>query len=120
MSTRDHHDDAAFDAELRALHRTSLRQLSPATLAKLRAARASAQAAPAPRRWPWVTATAFSGLLALGLGLQFMTAPQGPGPQAAAASAGSGATENAGELLDENPDLYLWLASSEAQPLAME
>jgi hypothetical protein len=22
--------------------------------------------------------------------------------------------------LDENPDLYLWLASSEAEPLAME
>ena len=121
MSQHDHD----FDSSARAMHDTALRQLSPTTLARLRSARAQAQRATPPRRWTWLAATALSGVLAVGLGVQFLpggSPASGDSAQLAQQSTTTPAADPNGSvtLLDENPDLYLWLASSEAQPLAME
>lgn len=121
MSQRDHD----FDSNARAMHGAALRQLSPATLARLRSARAQAQTATTPHRWAWLAATALSGVLAVGLGMQFLPGSSpapGSSTQLAQQATTTHTTDANGSvtLLDENPDLYLWLASSEAQPLAME
>lgn len=108
-----------FDAHARGLHAAALTRLSPQTLLRLRAAREQAGRASQRRPWPWLAATAFSMLLAVMIGVQWL-----PGPQAPTLAADAGNVANAGDtaatLLEENPDLYLWLASSEAQPMAME
>lgn len=106
-----------FDAHARQLHRQALGSLDPATLARLRAARhqASAPARPAlHRRGLWL-ATSCSALLALGLGIQLNR--QAPAP-AKAPLAAVVAGQDSDELLDQNPDLYVWLSSENA--LAME
>lgn len=116
-----------FDRQARQWHAVSLAELSPQTLARLRAARHAAQTnAPSPRgsHRRWLAATAFTALLAVGVGVRFL--PQGDAPAASEApiapAAGNGANSEYGTagVLDENPDLYLWLASAEAPPLAME
>ncbi|WP_447938804.1 hypothetical protein [Pseudoxanthomonas mexicana] len=117
------HDDTGFDAQARGLHRASLAQVSPQTLMRLRTARHEAQrAAPAggARSWRWLTATAFSAVLAVGIGVQFL-------PRTSTAPAPVAVTDGEASLdeattgtLEEDPDLYLWLASADAQPLAME
>ena len=122
------HDDTGFDAQARGLHRASLAQMSPQTLMRLRTARHEAQrAAPAEgtRSWRWLTATAFSAVLAVGIGLQFLprtsTAPAPGAATPVAVTDGETALDEASAgTLDEDPDLYLWLASADAQPLAME
>nr|WP_298149982.1 hypothetical protein [uncultured Pseudoxanthomonas sp.] len=124
------HDDGGFDAQARNLHRASLAQMSPQTLARLRAARHEARrAAPASggaRPWRWITATAFSAVLAVGVGLQFLpqaptaSSPGATTPAPLAATDGGALDETAAGTLEEDPDLYLWLASADAQPLAME
>lgn len=122
---------ARLDAQARRLHAAALSQVSPQTLSRLRAARHAAQAAEAPSRaghWRWLAATAFTAVLAVGIGVQLMPAdpalpPAGEQPVASVAASSTGAQQDdfgAATLLDEDPDLYLWLASSEAQPLAME
>ncbi|GAB3058595.1 hypothetical protein [Stenotrophomonas tumulicola] len=99
------------DDQLHALHQQAVESLSPAVLARLRAAR---HASAASRRRPaWWLATALAGVAALGIGVNLqMRAPPSPGiaPMVAALEADTG-------TLDENPDLYLWLASTD---LAME
>lgn len=98
------------DAALQRLHAQSLEQLSPATLARLRAGRQAPQRQH-PHRW-WM-ATAASLVVALGLGISFTAHPPvAPPVQVAAATA-----DDSSELLDENPDLYLWLGATD---LAME
>lgn len=119
--------DTAFDHDMRQLHATAVTQISPQTLARLRAARHSAQTA--PRRghgWRWIAATAFSSILAVTLGVQFLprsgTAPAtapATTPMVAAVDNDDGMID-AVVTLEESPDLYMWLASSEAMPLAME
>ena len=87
-----------------------------------RAAPASGDARP----WRWLTATAFTAVLAVGVGLQFLPqapTPSSPGvttPAPLASTDGETLDETAAGTLEEDPDLYLWLASAEAQPLAME
>lgn len=124
----DTHD--RLDAHARRLHAASLSQLSPQTLARLRMARhATAQAErSAPLRaggqWRWLAATAFTAVLAVGVGLQWMPDETRPGADAPVTPtvAASSLQDDAGvaTVLDEDPDLYLWLASADAQPLAME
>ncbi|MEL1265629.1 hypothetical protein [Pseudoxanthomonas putridarboris] len=122
---------ARLDAQARRLHATALSQVSPQTLSRLRAARHAAQATDAPARaghWRWFAATTFTAVLAVGIGLQLMPAdpalpPAGEQPAAPAIASSTGTQQDdfdAATLLDEDPDLYLWLASVEAQPLAME
>ena len=113
----------AFDRDMRQLHATSVSQLSPQTLARLRAARHGLAEA-TPQRghsWRWITASAFSAVLAVAIGLQFL-----PTSQPATPTSPTVATVVADEYttsvtaLDENPDLYVWLASQDAATLAME
>ncbi|SDQ95591.1 hypothetical protein [Pseudoxanthomonas sp. CF125] len=112
-----------FDRNMRQLHAAAVSQVSPQTLARLRAARHAAQAAPKRgHAWRWVAATAFSAVLAVALGVQFL--PQsGTVPATQTTVAAMGDDDIYGDslaALDESPDLYMWLASSEAEPLAME
>lgn len=112
----------AFDRDMRQLHATAVTQLSPQTLARLRSARQQAQTL--PRRghaWRWATATALSAVLAVTIGFQLLPKPaQTPaGPMVAAATDDDVYVDSV-SALDENPDLYMWLASAEAEPLAME
>ena len=63
-----------FDRDMRQLHATSVSQLSPQTLARLRAAR-HGLAESAPQRdhsWRWLAASAFSAVLAVAIGVQFL------------------------------------------------
>ncbi len=124
---------AAFDAQMRRAHQASLQALPAPTLARLRAARHAASgghAAPA-RRWGWLLAAA-PALLGAAFGMHLLLHPTLPAsvpaasvagvPAATAVSAsvalpGDGDDAVAG-LLDENPDLYLWLGSDTS--LAME
>lgn len=114
----------AFDRDMRQLHATAVTQLSPQTLARLRSARQQAHTA-TPRRghvWRWATATAFTAVLAVTLGLQLLPKPASlPAAQPVVAVVGNDDVyADTVSALDENPDLYMWLASSEAEPLAME
>lgn len=116
----------SFDRRMRQLHATAVTELSPQTLARLRSARQQAQAqTSAPRRghaWRWAAATAFSAVLAVTIGLQLLPKPGStPAAQPVVATISSDdAYADSVSALDENPDLYVWLASSEAEPLAME
>ncbi|MEP6908701.1 MAG: hypothetical protein ABI858_12090 [Pseudoxanthomonas sp.] len=116
-------DSAGFDRDMRQLHAAAVAHVSPLTLSRLRAARHSAQTAPSRgHAWRWMAATAFSAVLAVALGVQFMpgtgTRPGAP-PTVAAAGKDAGDNDTLASL-DESPDLYMWLASSEAELLAME
>ncbi len=125
-----HDDGHGIDQQARRLHQAALAQVSPQTLMRLRAARhqAGSQAPTAGRAhaWRWLTATAFSAVLAVGLGLQWLPrAPELPASTTVAVASPSEGDTIADELgvagtFDEDPDLYLWLASADAQPLAME
>ena len=108
---------AALDRQARATHAAALDRLSPAVRARLASMRReTALAAPSHRRgWHWLAATATSAVLAVALGLHLQ--PETPHAQAAAASATS-STASAAEdyygtarMLDESPDLYVWLGS---------
>ncbi len=119
-----HHekDDHDFDLAMRRLHAQAIDQVSPATRARLRVAR---QAATSPavarehRRSPgWVLATGFAAVSALAIGLLMRPSPQAPGvtspaPAVAAANTATYDADTALATLDENPDLYLWLASND-------
>ena len=119
-----------IDAQARRLHQASLAHVSPQTLMRLRTARheagRQAPAAGRARTWRWLTATAFSAVLAVGVGLQWL--PRSPDaatsttPVAATSTEGDVTPDELGvaSAFDEDPDLYLWLASADAQPLAME
>lgn len=116
----------SFDRHLRQLHATALTQLSSQTLARLRGARQQAQTAPQRgRAWRWATATAFSAVLAVAVGLQLLPKPTSiPVDQPVVATLSDDSSDDAYAdsvgALDESPDLYMWLASSEAEPLTME
>ncbi|KRG67163.1 hypothetical protein ABB27_10885 [Stenotrophomonas terrae] len=111
----DSHQD--FDRHARQLQQQADAALSAATLARLRQARQQASTANAPSTWRrhrWWLATACSLLLAVPVALQFNTST----PPAAPVLASNGS--DAGDdtlLLDESPELYLWLGSDN---LAME
>ncbi|MEI2431037.1 hypothetical protein RDV84_13625 [Lysobacter yananisis] len=121
--------DARFDATLRDLHAQSLERLSPQVRQRLRTIRSEAAAQPRRGRGGllgWTLASSGVAAVALALGLQFAgggaplpaAAPaqvaQQPvmaAPSAVAAEA-SYDPDTAVAALDENPDLYLWLASN--------
>jgi hypothetical protein len=121
----DHHDprDPLFDAALRARHQAALEHLSPRVLAQLAQRRNGALRGAGARRWHGFryAAAGFAGLCALALGLQFRSLP-GPGAPAATpvGTATAAAANAAPTMLDEDPEFYAWLASSDAQLVAME
>lgn len=112
--------DDAFDRAMRQRHLQALHALPPSTAGALRAARRTALA-PSPRAaavgpaWRW--AGAFAAVAALALGLRFIEpAPvTEPVPQVAAV-ASEPELDAAIGVLDENPDLYLWLAANDDLP----
>ena len=136
MSTDDRFDDA-----IRARHAESLEHLSPRVRAQLAQRRRAALAGQAPRasRSPWrfafpLAAVAAVGALAIGLQSNGMQgrAPEAPAPMVATVKHVPAPAPRATALpdtdeatasasLEENPDLYVWLASDDAAALmAME
>ncbi len=110
-----------FDRQMRQLHADAVVHVSPQTLARLRSARHEATRNSPARsgfRWRWLAAATLPAMLAVAIGLQFMPLTQTPAPAADTLVLDSYA--NPATDLDESPDLFLWLASSEALPLAME
>ena len=109
-----------FDRALRQLQQHAEAALSPATLARLRQARQQATTQAASSAWRkrgWWLATACSAVLAVTVAVQFQRLPPPAVPATAAALAADDADADDSLLLDENPDLYLWLGSD---ALAME
>lgn len=112
-----------FDRDMRQLHTAAMTHISPQTLTRLRATRHAAQTAPqGGHALRWVTASAFSAVLAVAVGMQFLprSVPVSTALPVAAATDIASDYNDGVATLEENPDLYLWLASSEAEPLAME
>ena len=133
--------DEAFDCAMRDLHAQSLSCVSPRIHARLRTARtAVAGAGPAPARGlGWAMAGGLAAVFALAIGLQFNGPLTSTTPAARTAAVDSGgragndsatndsaaydSADSNGVLatLDENPDFYLWLASTDAvAPAAWE
>ncbi|MEN1941846.1 hypothetical protein WCE41_10925 [Luteimonas sp. MJ246] len=121
------HDE--FDRRMRALHAHAVEQLPSRTTWQLRVRRdAAARATPArhPGRGWWMAAAsaATAAAFALAIGL----APPDPVPAGDGAPSLAAATEavqaasydESLAALDEDPDLYLWLAAQDSLILAME
>jgi len=106
------HEHGDFDAKLRQVHARAVEHVSPRTFVQLRARRSpsGASAPNSPRHaWP-LAATCAIALVAGGL---FLREPA----QHPAADSITATTDNEpGDVyaaLDESPELYLWLASSD-------
>ena len=124
--------DLAFDRVAQRHHAEALAAMSPRTLARLRANRhAATSAAPARRGLGWLLAGGSAAVLALAVAVQLQRAPVESGaPLQVAAMALEAeldpafANDDYRSLvagLDENPDLYLWLAANhEALPAPLE
>lgn len=111
--------DARFDTAMRQLHESAVDRVSGRTRLQLQQVpRKTPAASPArPRRFAWPLAASFAAVLALMVGMQLWNEPV-PTRTAPANVAETDADIDA--VLDENPDLYLWLASNDAYALAME
>lgn len=115
-----------FDAAMRQRYAEATTQVSARTQAQLHQRRRQALSTPrrtaSPlRRYGLAGATACAALFAAVLGLQWqqenrvqptLTVPSAP--------VSADADDDDGGLYDQNPDFYLWLASQDAQSLAME
>lgn len=116
MNTHEQHDSDRFDRAMRQLHAQAVEQVSPATRARLRAARHAVPAAPARRGLGWVLASGLTAVFALAIGLRLQTPAPATAPAPAVASVTPAIAydiNTAVAALDENPDLYLWLASND-------
>lgn len=115
----------AFDARAQALHARAVHQVPARTLRELRVRRAAASPVRhSPRRLAWPMAAACAAMVAV---VAVLLQPGGTLPAPAAETQRMAtlepALESGGEAyaaLDEDPELYLWLASQDALPLAME
>ncbi|MDR7134888.1 anti-sigma-K factor RskA [Lysobacter niastensis] len=108
-------DDERFDQAMHELHAQAVAQVSPPTRARLRAARHRATAAhESRRRYGWLLASGCAAVFALAIALQLQPRPasQPDAPPLTEVSATYDA-DTAVAALDENPDLYLWLASND-------
>ena len=113
-------DHTGFDAALRQHHATAVDRLSPRTRAQLvqrrNAALRGERVAPAHRMR--YAAAGFAALCALAIGLQFGTMPAPGEPVPGIAPTMASSTD--ATMLDEDPEFYAWLASADAQLVAME
>ncbi len=112
-------NDDAFDAGLRATWREAVDAVPPTLARRLRPAATESRA---PARWPLGAALAAAAVLALAIGLR--PHPAGA-PEAAPATTTATAIAASGDgsltaPLDRSPDFYAWLASPDAERLAME
>ena len=112
--------DARFDHALRQHHATAAERLSPRTRAQLAQRRNAALRGErvAPAYGMRYAAAGFAAICALAIGLQFGSLPAPVAPALTAAQVS--ATPPVGTMLDEDPEFYAWLASSDAQQIAME
>jgi hypothetical protein len=114
-------NDHEFDRRARALHGQALAALSPRASAQLHQRRHAVLAAGTrPSRpahhWSWATASALALVLAFVAPWRSQHEPAGDARVAQAqAPAVTGLA-----TLDQDPDFYLWLASSDAVALASE
>ena len=128
MNTREHKTDTA----LRALHADALEQLSPRVRAQLQQRRRAAlrgEGVQAPAsKWRLafpIAAAAAVGALAIGVQLRSLP-PTTHAPVVAVAQPASSSATTRGDdpviasTLEENPDLYVWLASDDAALMARE
>lgn len=120
------HND--FERRMRAVHARAVEQVPSRLAYQLRVRRTAATnpVQPVPRRGGWLAAAAALAVFALAIGLR-MPVPDAPSaadslpPLAAVTEAvDTAAFEDTAIALEEDPDLYLWLASQDAQFLAME
>ena len=115
------HADARFDASMRAAHAEAIANVSARTRAQLNNRLDAAMSLPGPRmthRPAWALALACSLALVAAIGLR-MRAPE-PAPLEPVVAADGGDSGDLVASLDETPDLYLWLASSDASGLVPE
>jgi hypothetical protein len=113
--------DDAFDRAMRATHAEAVSHLSARTRAQLQQ-RLRATLSPPPAQRPgWRLATAALLVAALAGGL-YWRSPSLPVTSTPSPVAAAEPTDNDGlvAVIDETPDLYLWLASDDAQRLASE
>jgi len=135
MNTHPDHSgsDARFDEAVRRTHAVAVDRLSPrvrAQLAQRRNAALRGEAVAPARVGLRYAAAGFAALCALAIGLQFgsMPAPASLDPGIASTSApasldpGIASTSATPDttMLDEDPEFYAWLASADAQQIAME
>lgn len=114
-------DDERFDQAMRELHAQAVTNVSSATRARLRAARRGLPAASDSRRgYGWIVASGCAAVFALAIALQLQPRPASqPAIPAVAQAPVAYDADTAMAALDENPDLYLWLASNDdALPVA--
>lgn len=122
MNTQSH----AFDAALRAQHQAALAGISPQVRAQLAQRRVAALHDTAARRGHGLryAAAGFATLCALAIGLRLY--PQQtptalvPAVAIAARPAATPSTASSSVLLEEDPEFYAWLGSSDVRQLAME
>ena len=120
--TRNRRPDDAFDAAVRDVHAHALDALSPRTRAQLQLRR---RAAAAPSR-PWAFRTLAwplaltCAVAALAIGWQLRPERVPVAPAQAPLVATTTDSDSPTLALDENPELYAWLASGDADALAME
>jgi hypothetical protein len=112
--------DEALDRALRAIHADAVSNLSARTQAQLRQRLRSATTPAPSRRHGWQMASAVVALVLVAGAYWRMTAlPVASSPASAVATTAT----DSGDLvavIDETPDLYLWLDSDEATRLASE
>ena len=116
-------ESSRFDAVLRGHHQVSLQQLSPKVRAQLAQRRHAALRGESPQRSHRLgfAAAGFAALCALAIGMQFRSPPAtGPVPASMIASTNASASGADSIILDQDPDFYAWLASSDAMQVAME
>ena len=112
-----------FDEAVRGHHRASLAALSPKVRAQLAQRRHASISGTSPQRSHRLgfAAAGFAALCALAIGVQFRAPPT---PSSAAdtmlASTTSAPSRADSIILDQDPDFYAWLASSDAMQVAME
>lgn len=125
----DMHDD--FDHRIRALHAQAVERVPARTLYELQVRRANAASAATPvrssgRAGGWWLAAGLAAVFALAVGLRqpgldgVPASDPVPSLAMASAAADAAAWDDGLAALDEDPDLYLWLASQDSLILAME
>jgi len=111
--------DEGLDRALRAIHADAVSNLSARTRAQLQQRLRSATRPAPARRHGWQMASALVALVLVAGAYWRTTSLPGATPPAAVATTNT----DSGDLvavIDETPDLYLWLDSDEATRLASE
>ena len=114
-------ETSRFDEALRSRHRAALVQVSPNVRAQLVQRRHAALRGTSPQRSHRLgfAAAGFAALCALAIGVQFRN-PQTPGQVPDRIFANTTPARADSIILDQDPDFYAWLASSDAMQVAME